>query len=149
MLKYAICENGKCADKAWPDEALLLLRVVLATVFIMHGYDKLFGNIGVSGFAGFLTQLNVPFPIFLSWVVSSVEFFGGIGVLLGVLTRPLAALIAIDMIFAFYLTKGGLPKGDVDFALFGIATALALSGSGKYSLRKSKCCQESMSKHVM
>lgn len=142
MLKYLKCENGLCNDKAWPDAALLLLRMVLATVFIMHGYDKLFGANGVTGFAGFLTQLGVWQPMFFAWAVSLTEFFGGIGVLLGAFTRPLAFLIATDMAFAFYLTKKGLPKGDIDFALFGIATALALAGSGKYALWKSKCCKE-------
>ncbi len=141
MLKYFKCENGKCPDKVWTDEALLLLRLVLATVFIMHGYDKLFGDLTVAGFAGFLTQLNVVYPTFFAWVVSLVEFFGGIAVLLGILTRPAALLIAIDMAFAFYLTKKGLPKGDVDFALFGIAAALAMAGSGKYALLRSDCCK--------
>ena len=149
MLKYLKCENGVCQDKAWQDEALLLLRVVLGVVFIIHGYDKLFGEFGVAGFAGFLTKLGVWWPLFFAWVVSLVEFFGGIGVLLGILTRPLALLIAIDMIFAFYLTKKGLPKGDVDFALFGIAAALVLAGSGKYALWKSACCRESMAKSLV
>ncbi len=144
MLKYITCENGKCKDKAWRDEALLILRLVLGVVFVMHGYDKLFGEFGVAGFAGFLTKLSVPLPLFFAWVVSLVEFLGGIGVLLGVLTRPLAALIAVDMLVAFYLTKKGLPKGDLDFALFGIAAALALSGSGKYALWKSKCCETAL-----
>jgi putative oxidoreductase len=146
MLKYLMCENGKCADKAWPDAAFLVLRLVLGTVFIIHGYDKLFGEFGVAGFAGFLTKLNVPLPLFFAWLVSLVEFLGGIGVFLGTFTRPLAALIAIDMVVAFYLTKKGLPKGDLDFALFGIATALALGGSGRYALWRSKCCRESITK---
>jgi len=148
MLKYFQCENGTCPDKAWRDEALLLLRIVLATVFIMHGYDKLFGPAGVAGFAGFLTKLGVWQPMIMAWVVSLVEFIGGIGVLLGVFTRPLTLLIAIDMAFAFYLTKKGLPKGDIDFALFGIAVALALAGSGKYALLKSKCCKENQNKPI-
>jgi len=141
MLQYLKCENGKCQDKVWLDEALLLLRVVLGVVFIIHGYDKIFGAAGVAGFSGFLIKLGVWQPIFFAWVVSLVEFAGGIGILLGILTRPLALLAAIDMVFAFYLTKKGLPKGDLDFALFGIAAALALSGSGRYALWRSSCCK--------
>lgn len=140
MFKYLSCEQGKCGDEVKTDKAFLVLRVVLGVIFIIHGYDKLFGDSGIAEFSGFLTSLGVVAPMFFAWVVSLVEFLGGIAVLLGIMTRPAALLLAINMLVAFYLTKGSLPKGDLDFALFGIALALAMSGSGKYSIWKSKCC---------
>jgi len=121
---------------SWPDAALLVLRIAIGVVFIIHGYDKLFGDLGIAGFAGFLAKLGVPFPLFFSWVVSLVEFFGGIAVLVGVWVKPAAALIAIDMVVAFFLVKGGLPKGDLELVLFAMALALVLAGSGKYQLWK-------------
>lgn len=143
-MKWLTCNNGKCSDTAWRDAGLLVLRLALAVVFILHGYDKLFGATTITGFAGFLTKLSVPLPEVFAWIVSIVEFVGGIAVLLGVFVRPAAALIAINMAFAFMLTKGSLPKGDLDFALFAIALALALSGGGRFALMKSKCCESTL-----
>lgn len=123
------------------DAALLLLRVVLGVIFIIHGWQKLFGGVGVDGFSQFLASLSVPMPLFFAWVVSIVEFFGGIAVLLGAWTRIAALLIAIDMFFAFVLTKMALPQGDLDLSLFAIAVALVLAGSGRFAAMKSRCCR--------
>jgi putative oxidoreductase len=70
-----------------------VLRVALGAVIFAHGAQKLlgwFGGSGVSGTMGFLNGfLHVPEP--LVYVVIAVEFFGGLGLILGFLTRLGAA----------------------------------------------------------
>lgn len=135
-----LCPHGsKCGGKC-VDCGLLVLRIVAAIIFVYHGYGKLFGAMpGMEGFTGFLGSLGVPAAGVFAWVVALLEFFGGIALLLGVLVPYVAGLLAVEMLVAFLLaSKGALPKGDLELALFGITLALALGGSGVYALMKGK-----------
>lgn len=124
--------------------ATLPLRLALGIVFLMHGSQKLFGLFGgpgIPGTQGFMSSLGVPLPGLMGVVVASVEFFGGLLVLLGLFTRYASLLIAIDMFFALLLVHVNngffLPAGfEFVFVLFLIAVSLASTGSGKYSLEK-------------
>ncbi|MBI4433199.1 DoxX family protein [Candidatus Uhrbacteria bacterium] len=122
------------------DVALLVLRLALGTVFIYHGYGKLFGAApSIPAFSGMLASLGFPLPAFFAWVVGLTEFFGGIAVVLGVFVSQAALLLAIIMAVAFLIVKkAALPAGDVDLALFSMAVALALMGGGAFSLLRSK-----------
>lgn len=123
------------------DLGLLVLRVVAGLTFLAHGYPKLFG--GVPGFAGFLANLQFPAPGLLAWAVALLESVGGIALVLGVLTRPVAALFALEMAVTTLRVK--LPRGvgfigatgagwELDFLLFGCAVTLALLGPGSWSV---------------
>ncbi|MFQ5828591.1 MAG: DoxX family protein [Candidatus Methylomirabilia bacterium] len=113
---------------------ILPLRVVVGVVFLVHGGQKLF-VFGFSGFAGFLSQQGIEPAIFWSVVVTLVEFLGGIALVIGLLTRWAALLLAIDMLVAIlvvHLAAGFfLPKGS-EFALTLLAACLTLllAGSG-------------------
>lgn len=123
--------------KAHKSKALLVLRIAAGIIFIMHGYGKLTGNPSIEMFSGMLANMGWPAPMFFAWVVALVEFFGGIAILFGILTRPAAILLAIDMLVAFLGAKhGAFPAGDPDFALLGISIALALMGPGRCSIAK-------------
>lgn len=132
------CEHGGPCSGKCVDLALLVLRVVAAAIFIFHGYGKLFGAPGIEGVTGFFGSLGVPAAGIAAWVVALLEFAGGIGLLLGILVRPLAALFAIEMATAFFLVSRALPKGDLELALFGISLALALAGGGAFALMRGK-----------
>ena len=120
------------------DIAMLVLRLVLAAVFITHGYAKLFG-MKISGVTGFFTSIGVPLPGVAAPLIAVLEFVGGIALLLGAFTRVAAFLLACDMLGAIILVhaKNGYaaPKGvEAVLGNFGMAVAIALLGAGAYSL---------------
>ena len=120
---------------------LVFLRLGVGLIFFIHGIGKLFNvgpaALGMSNVAGYLGTLSVPIPVFFAWVVAIVETFGGLFIILGLLTRLSALLIAVDMIVAIllqHLSKGFLAQnGGFEFPLMLLLGAIALlfSGSGK------------------
>jgi putative oxidoreductase len=132
MTAYSVSTGKKL------DIAMLVLRLVLAAVFITHGYGKLFKT-GFSGVTGFFTSLGVPLAGIAAPFVSLLEFIGGFALLFGVFTRAVAFLLACDMLGAIILVhaKNGYaaPKGiEAVLGNFGMAVAIALVGAGAYSI---------------
>src|ERR1035438_6756811 len=82
--------------------ATTILRVVLGIVFLAHGAQKTlgwFGGYGFSGTMGFMTgMLHIPAPF--AFLAIAAEFLGGLGLILGLLTRVAAFGIAMDMLVA-------------------------------------------------
>ncbi|HXM12059.1 MAG TPA: DoxX family protein [Terriglobales bacterium] len=132
------------------DVALTTLRVVLGVVFFAHGAQKMlgwFGGYGFHGTMGFFTHMGMPAPVAL--LIICTEFFGGLGLLLGLLTR-IAAIgvfgLMVGAIFMVHLQNGffmnwmGTQKGEgFEFHLLvlAIAAALLLRGAGAFSLDRS------------
>lgn len=122
--------------------APLVLRLTAGVIFILHGAQKLFGAFGGSGLEGtaqFLAQLGFTPGVFWAWVAGLVEFCGGLALVIGVLTRYAALLLAIQMLVAIFAVhwKNGffLPQGfEYAFALFGASVTLLLSGAGEWAL---------------
>lgn len=122
--------------------AATIVRLTLAVIFIAHGSQKmlgLFGGYGWSGTIHFFGQLGIPAPLGALAIIA--EFFGGLGLLVGLLTRVAAAGIAVDMLVAIF--KVHLPNGffigpkigfEFAFACFGMALATVVSGAGMLSL---------------
>jgi putative oxidoreductase len=113
--------------------ALLVLRIVLGVIMIGHGYSKLFG--GLSHHAQFVSSLGLPG--WLAYVSAVTEFFGGILVITGLLTRCVSLAILIDLgvaIAKVHWKNGLLGNGGYQFplALAAIAFALVFFGGGPY-----------------
>lgn len=120
------------------DTALAVLRVVLGVTFILHGGQKLF-VFGLAGVSGAFAQMGIPAPGILGPFVAFVEFFGGIAITLGLLTRLAALGVGATMVVAILTVhlKNGFfaPTGvELPLALLGSAIALIITGAGDFSL---------------
>jgi putative oxidoreductase len=114
----------------------LLLRLAVGTLFIIHGYPKLTSAQRQQGGA-WMKSMGMPAAIVPLGGV--VEFFGGLALVLGLLTPIVAALSALWMLsttwFSISKVKKKYASGyEIDITLLLAALALALLGSGIYSI---------------
>jgi len=123
--------------------APLILRVGLGLALIPHGAQKLFGWFGGYGLQGtgqWMESIGLQPGLLMAALAGGAEFFGGLALLLGVLTRPAAALTAFTMLVAifsvhwssgFFLSDGGY---EYAFVLLIASVSLLVSGGGRFSL---------------
>jgi putative oxidoreductase len=115
-----------------------VLRIVVGVIFVMHGWQKL--SWGFAHVAEFLGSVHVPVPAVAAVLLTLVELLGGIALIVGVLVRYVAALLAIDMLVAITLVhfKHGffISNGGLEFPLLLLAAniKLILSGAGSISV---------------
>jgi putative oxidoreductase len=130
------------------DAAITILRLVVGVVFFAHGAQKMlgwFGGYGFSGTMGFFTGM-MHIPAVFAFLAISAEFFGGLGLIFGLLTRVAAfgvfcnMLVAVVMIhrhFGFFMNWTGTQKGEgFEFHLLALAVTvfLMIRGAGAVSL---------------
>lgn len=115
--------------------ALLALRIALGVIFFSHGYPKL-AHLG-GGMQSFFVQHGLPgYFVYVSGVL---EVFGGALLALGLFTRPVSLLLAIEMAVAIlkvHSSRGYLAVHEYEFplALAAACFALATIGAGSFSL---------------
>lgn len=126
--------------------ALTVVRVVLGVIFFMHGSQKVLGWFGggglvetVKGFTG------MGMPAVLAYLVCFTEFSGGLGLIVGLLSRLAAFGIMCVMIGAvvmvhwkngFFLQNQGY---EYNLALIGLSLGVILGGSGCCALDNLFC----------
>ena len=79
-----------------PAAGATLLRVAVASVFVIHGIARATLGI-VEPFGGFLAASGFPAGTALAWTITLVEIAGGLVLALGHLVRPLAAWFALQI----------------------------------------------------
>jgi putative oxidoreductase len=128
--------------------ATAILRLVLGVVFFAHGAQKMlgwYGGFGLSGTMGFFTG-TMHIPALFAFLAIAAEFFGGLGLITGFLTRIAAfgiaanMLVAVGMVhsaFGFFMNWSGDQKGEgFEFHLLVLAmtTFLMIRGAGAFSV---------------
>ncbi len=123
--------------------SLLILRITIATVFMAHGSQKLFswfGGYGLEGTGQWMESIGLAPGYLMALLAGSGEFFGGLLLLFGLLTRASSLVLAITMfvaIFSVHFANGFFMSAngyEFAFVLLGASVALMFSGAGKYSL---------------
>lgn len=120
------------------DAALAALRATIGTIFVAHGAQKLFVY-GFAGVTGAFGQMGVPLPQIAGPATGLVEFFGGLALIVGLLTRLSGVGLAITMLGAIgfaHIRSGFFAPNGIEYplTLLGASIALALSGAGWFSL---------------
>ena len=90
--------------------ASLVLRVPTGLILAAHGSQKLFGAFGGYGLEGtgqWMASIGLEPGVLMAFLAGSAEFFGGLALVLGLLTRPAAALTAFTMSLRNFLTLAG------------------------------------------
>ncbi|HTK60614.1 MAG TPA: DoxX family protein [Candidatus Baltobacteraceae bacterium] len=136
MLLHKLMHNPVTAYLRKPanaDCAKLVIRFAVGAVFIYHGKMKLFGGLAMT--TGFFDKIGIPFPGLMAPFIGSLEFFGGILLILGLATRLLGFMFVCDMAVAILVAKGLVwGKNELEIMLLLSSLSLLLSGAGAYSL---------------
>lgn len=131
-----------------PSVSLFTIRIVLGIIFFAHGAQKVlgwYGGHGLKGTVGFMASRGLPVPI--AYMVCFFEFLGGIGLIVGFLTRLAALAIVVVMVGAiatvhwkngFFMNWELAPgKGhgiEANLAFLAMALAILLDGAGLFSV---------------
>jgi putative oxidoreductase len=121
------------ADTVWAPRMLAVLRIVAALLFIEHGSQKLFGFPPPIGGEG-------PPLVSLLGLAAVLELLGGLSILVGLFTRPVAFVLAGEMAFAYFI--GHAPKsffpaingGDAAILFCFLFLYLCVAGAGAWSV---------------
>ena len=116
---------------------LAIVRIITGIIFMAHGGQKLFVY-GFGGVTGAFTQMGIPLPGITGPLVAILEFFGGLALVIGLLTRLAALGLAIDMLGAILLVHlaGGffLPNGyEFVLMLMAVSVGLVIGGPGAFA----------------
>ena len=123
------------------DWALLIGRIIVGGVFMAHGSQKLFGAFGGPGLSG-VVQMMGP----LGYLVTIGEFFGGLGIIVGFLSRFSAAAMILIMVGAIAMVHGkvgffmnwmGQQGGEgFEYHLLAIAvlSSILIAGPGRFAI---------------
>ena len=129
-------------DSRMADIGKLILRLTVAVLLAFHGFSKM--QKGIAWMAGPLQAHHLP--LWLGYGVFVAEVLAPLLLILGILTRPAAIVIAFELGMALFLLVGpktfeinaqtGALGGELQFLYIGAALAIAFLGSGRFALSK-------------
>ena len=120
----------------------LALRLPIGIIFAAHGAQKRFGwfgGYGLEGTAGWMDSIGLSPGMLMALLAGAAEFFGGLALIIGLLTRPAAAALAVAMlvaIFAVHFENGlFMANNGYEFglALLVCSVGLVFRGAGSLS----------------
>lgn len=119
---------------------LLIIRIIVGIIFFAHGMQKF--NMGMDAVSEFFGGVGIPLSGLMAWVITLLETFGGIALIIGVGTRLVALLLGITMIVATIVVKwkfGLISVGngagyELDLALFAALLPLITLGAGRFTV---------------
>ncbi|HEX6834737.1 MAG TPA: DoxX family protein [Rudaea sp.] len=116
----------------WSERAKSVLRIVAGFLFMAHGMQKLLG---------FPAPAAHPFQLFtLSGFAGVLELFGGILLLIGFLTRPVAFILSGEMAFAYFIAHAPqnfwplINRGELAVLYCFVFLYFAVAGGGAWSV---------------
>ena len=131
--------------------AALILRVPVGLILMAHGAQKLFGwfgGNGLAGTAGWMSSMGMEPGYLMAILAGGAEFFGGIALVLGLLTRPAALVAAFTMlvaIFSVHISNGLFAAdGGYEYALTLMVALLALAVQGGGAISMDKALSEKL-----
>jgi putative oxidoreductase len=114
----------------WRPEALAVLRIMTALLFLSHGLSKLFG----------IPQTFSPEAFSLPWIAGMLELVGGVMILIGFMTRPVAFILSGLMAVAYFMAhapQGFFPilnGGELAILYCFVFLYFVFSGAGAWSV---------------
>ena len=117
------------------DIGLLVLRIVIGGHLIWSTQDNVFSWARMLEFRDFLEHFGFPVPLVAAITSVAVQFLGGTALVLGVLTRPAAMLLAINFVVAIIMVDAlrPYPAAFPALAIAAACVAILFTGAGRYS----------------
>ncbi len=121
----------------------LPVRLASGVIFAAHGAQKLygwFGGYGLEGTGGWMSSIGLEPGVLMAALAGGAEFFGGLALILGLLVRPAAVVLALTMVVAIvtvhlanglFMSNNGYEFG---LALLAVSVSLAIRGAGSASI---------------
>jgi putative oxidoreductase len=134
--------NSGVDDRPAVDTALLVVRIIVGIILMAHGAQKIFGAFGGPGLSGIMSPQGPGGGGVIGLLVAIGEFFGGLGILVGFLSRFSAAANILIMLGAivlvhgrkgFFLSDGGF---EYNLALIGLLVPILILGPGKIAVSR-------------
>lgn len=112
----------------------LLMRLALGVSIAVHGYEKVIPHGALNHHVHYIASLGLPY--WLGYVSAYTEFVGGLLLIIGLLTRLASALVAINLLVAFFYV--GIHQGfgiyNYILALVALGIMLTFYGAGALAL---------------
>ena len=144
MLELLNCER-------WQRWVPIPIRMILGVGFIVHGWAK--WSLGPAAFAELLKQVDVPLPLANAWLVTLLEIFGGLALLMGAFVTMVSVPLILTMLGAMFTVnikygfsavntisltsegpQFGPPGYEINLLYIAGLVALILGGSGPLSI---------------
>ena len=119
--------------KKYSKDIYVLFRVLVGLLFLQHGAQKLFGWFTTKGAVQLFSLMGLA---------GVIEFFGGLAIVLGVITRLSALGSILTMLWAYFqvhFANGWIPilnRGELALLYLAVFLIILVFGAGKWSLEK-------------